>query len=187
MKLKSPFQIKDKWFIYEIDEKNIKSIVMEDNMVSAKTANAVIQKNVLNGAKVPHSTSYPVIRNEGGRYYLAVFTFFYSRRNIEAGSIKRPTIWAIADIETGEIVRKYETKEREFSDASYDVEYKIRSDVQYDTSKEYYEKAFSILDSVRARIINDGKFYKGEYQYYLDRILANIPEAYRRFYTDLSI
>ena len=67
-------------------------------MVSAKTANFVIQKNVLDGAKIPHSTSYPVIRNEGGKYYLAVFTFFYSRENIEAGSVKRPTVWAIADI-----------------------------------------------------------------------------------------
>lgn len=121
---------------------------------------------------MPHNTSYPVIYNEGGKYYLAVFTFFYSREDIEAGSVERPSMWAMADIETGEIIKEYETKIKEFSDAPYDVKYNIRSDVQYDTSKEYYDKAFVILDSVRARIINDGKFYKEEYQC---------------FYTDLSV
>ena len=156
-------------------------------MVSAKIANLVIQRNVLSGAKIPHSTSYPVIYKEGEKFYLAAFTFFYTREDIETGSVSRPTMWAIEDIESGEIITEYETEDKEFSDASYDVKYNVRSDVQYDTSREYYEKAFAILDSVRARIINDGKFYKGEYQYYMDRVLANIPEAYRRFYTDLSV
>lgn len=156
-------------------------------MVSAKQANTNIQNNVLNGAKTPHSTSYPVILKECGKFYLAVFTFFYSREDIEAGMVERPTMWAIADIETGEIIEERLTKDKEFSDASYDKKYSVRADAQYDTSKKYYDEAFAILDSCRSKIIKTGKFYPGEYKYYLDKIIANIPKEYQRFYQDLSV
>ena len=156
-------------------------------MVSAKQANINIQNNVLNGAKTPHSTSYPVILKECGKFYLAVFTFFYSREDIEAGMVERPTMWAIADIETGEIIEERLTKDKDFSDASYDIKYSVRADAQYDTSKKYYDEAFAILDSCRSKIINTGKFYPGEYKFYLDKIIANIPKEYQRFYQDLSV
>ena len=146
-----------------------------------------LQSNVLGGAKVPHSTSQPVIRKENGKYYLAVFTFFYNREDIQAGMVSRPTVWDLADLETGEIVHEYETMEKDFSDATYDVKYNVRADAQYDTSKEYYDKAFAILDSVREKLISTGKFYNLEYQIYLDKILANIPKEYQRFYRDLSV
>jgi hypothetical protein len=146
-----------------------------------------IQQNILGGAKVPHSTSQPVIYEENGKYYLAVFVFFFNRGDIEAGAVDRPTVWAIADLETGEIIKEYETKEKDFSDAPYDKKYNVRSDKKYDTSKEYYDKAFDILDSVRKKLIKEHHLYKTEYQYYLDMILANIPEEYQRFYTDLSV
>ena len=32
-----------------------------------------IQMLILNGAKIPHSTSQPVIYQEKGKYYLAIF------------------------------------------------------------------------------------------------------------------
>ena len=156
-------------------------------MVSSKKANSNIQKSILDGTKIPHGVSQPVVLQKDQKYFLAVFVFFYNREEIEVGMIERPTMWAIADIENGEIIKEYETKEKDFSDASYDVKYNVRTDGEYDTSKEYYDKAFTILDSVRSKIIKDGKFYKGEYQYYLNMILANIPKEYQRFYTDLSV
>lgn len=156
-------------------------------MVSSKTANSNIQKRITNGTKIPHGTSQPVICEKDGKFYLAVFVFFYGREDIEVGTVDRPAMWAIADLETGEIIKEYETKENDFSDASYDRKYSVRSDGEYDISKEYYDKAFSILDSVRSKIIMDGEFDKGEYQNYLDIILANIPKEYQRFYTDLSV
>ena len=156
-------------------------------MLNSNKTNALIQKNILDGAKTPHSTSYPVVYCENGEYYLACFVFFFTREDIEAGKVDRPTVWAIADIETGEIIEERETKDNDFSDAPYDVKYNVRADGVYDTSREYYDKAFKILDSVRSKIINDGKFYKGEYQYYLNMILANVPKEYQRFYTDLSV
>lgn len=65
--------------------------------------------------------------------------------------------------------------------------YSVHADAQYDTSKKYYDEAFAILDSCRIKIINTGKFYLGEYKYYLDKIIANIPKEYQRFYQDLSV
>lgn len=156
-------------------------------MVIGKDVNAQLQNNILSGIKTPHSTSYPVLYYENEKYYLACFVFFFTREDIETGKVGRPTVWAITDIETGKIIEERQTKEKEFSDAAYDVKYDVHADGDYDTSKQYYEKAFNILDSVRSKIINDGKFYKGEYQYYLNMILANIPKEYQRFYTDLSV
>jgi|GEM_PF-1262965 len=166
-------------------EKTLKNIRIDCK--NAKEINAEIMKKVLNGIKTPHSTSQPVIYYENGKYYLAVFVFFYTREDIEAGAVERPTVWAIADIETGEIIEERQTKDMDFSDASYDIKYNVRSDAQYDTSKKYYDEAYAILDSVREKIISTGKLYKLEYKYYLDKILANIPKDYQRFYTDLSV
>ena len=113
--------------------------------------------------------------------------FFFSREDIEKGTVERPTMWAIADIETGEIIEERQTKNKEFSDASYDVKYSASANAQYDTSKKYYTEAFAILDSCRSKIISTGKFYPGEYKFYLDKIIANIPKEYKRFYRDLSV
>lgn len=156
-------------------------------MQSSEVINGILQKNVIDGKKIPHSTSYPVIYKENDKYYLAVFVFFFSREDIEAGSVERPTMWAIADIETGEIIEERLTKDKDFSNASYDKKYSVRADAQYDTSKKYYDEAFAILDSCRSKIINTGKFYPGEYKFYLDKIIANIPKEYQRFYQDLSV
>lgn len=156
-------------------------------MISSYDINLSMQKMILNGVKTPHSMSYPVLYSENDKFYLAVFVFFYSREDIEAAAVERPTMWALADIETGEIVEERETKDKDFSDASYDVRYSVRVDAQYDTSKQYYDEAFAILDSCRSKIINTGKFYPGEYKFYLDKIVANIPKEYQRFYYDLSV
>ncbi len=156
-------------------------------MIKSSDVNAIIQRSILDGQKVSHSTSYPVIYNEKGNYYLAVFVFFFSKEDIQEGKINRPSVWALVDIKTGEIIEERQTKDIDFSDASYDMKYDVKADTQYDTSKKYYDEAFAILDSCRSKIINDGKFYKGEYKYYIDKIVANIPKEYQRFYYDLSV
>ena len=147
-------------------------------MEKSIVVNSLIQKNILSGAKIPHSTSYPVIYKESNKYYLAVFVFFFSKEDIQEGKINRPSVWALVDIKTGEIIEERQTKDIDFSDASYDIKYDVKTDAQYDTSKKYYD---------RSKIINDGKFYKEEYQYYLNKIVANIPKEYQRFYYDLSV
>lgn len=173
-----------------IEMEKVEKMLNQENtteFISSKKCYNNINQEFLNGNKIPHSISQPVIYLEDGKYYLSSFLFFYTKEDIEDGRVERPTMWAIADIQTGKIIQVYETKEKDFSDAPYDIKYNIRADGKYDTSKEYYDEAFSILDSVRSKMIKDGKFYKGEYQYYFDMILANIPREYQRFYTDLSV
>lgn len=106
---------------------------------------------------------------------------------MEKGEVDRPSLWLIADIETLEILKEYPTTEKEFSDAPYNMKYSIQSDGKYDASKNYYAKTYQLLDSVREKIIKEGKPDIEEYQRYLDRIMANTPKEYCRFYRDLSI
>ena len=155
-------------------------------MISSIEIYNKISMQILDGGKIPHSTSQPLLYKVADRYCLAVFVFFYTFKDIESGQIDRPTMWAVADLQTGEIIERYQCKDKDFSDASYDKKYNIKSDKQYDTSKEYYEKAFSILDEVRAEIIETGKLNREKYQQYLDKIIANIPEEYQRFYLDFD-
>ena len=155
----------------------------------AKTAdiNSYIQREVLRGAKIPHSTSQPVIRLEEGKYCLAAFVFFYSREDIRQGEADRPQFWVTADVCTGEITGENSCREKEFSDASYQIKYSIRADGAYDTSREYYENAFAILDEVRETLIETGELDREKYDRYLDKITANIPREYQRFYFELSV
>lgn len=156
-------------------------------MEKTKNINATIQNNLLKGVKIPYSISQPVIFVKDDKYSLAVFVFFFTKNDIESGMINRPTMWAIANIDNGDIIEIINTKEKDFSEASYNIKYDVRSNEGYDTSREYYDKAYDILDEVRRQIINKGIVNREKYDEYLNMILANIPEEYKRFYLDLSI
>lgn len=169
-----------------------KKIIYDQKIASSQLIKSIdayktIQDTVIEGVKIPHSTSRPVIRKENDKYYLAVYVFYYTREDVESNKVNRPTTWAIADISTGEIVETRNSREYEFSDASYDIKYDITPDKNYDISKEYYEKAYAILDKVRRQIIKEGTLNRKKYDEYLNMILENIPENYKRFYLDLSI
>ena len=160
-----------------------KTLLFQDSF----TINKNIQKNILCGKKIPHSTSYPVIYEEEGIYYLAVFVFFFTQDDIRLGFVNRPTMWALADIRSGDLIKRFNTSEKEFSDARYDAKYDIKTEKFYDTSTQYYNNAFLILDTVRRQIIDNHNFERDVYDIYLRKILANIPSPYQRFYNDLSI
>jgi hypothetical protein len=159
-------------------------------MIQSNEINKKVEENILNGNKIPHSLSYPVIRKEKEKYYLALFLFFYSADDIRKGTVDRPTLWVLADIATGDIVVKRECENYDFSDADIDKKYDVKTNItsnKYNVSPDYYEDAFKILDSVRGELIKTGKFLHGDYQKYLYKILGNTPNAYRRFYLDLSV
>ena len=170
-----------------MDKLELILINQNKEIISSEKIYSNIRKSVLKGVKTPHSISQPVIYNENGKYYLAIFIFFFSKEDIENGTVDRPTVWVLADLKTGEIIEERQTKDIDFSDASYDVKYNIKADAQYNTSKQYYDEAFKILDYVRENLIKNGKFCKSDYKTYLDKILANIPKEYQRFYMDLSM
>lgn|GEM_PF-2125321 len=160
--------------------------VRKEPLTSAEI-NRKLQKNVIADIKVPHGVSQPVLRYQDGKYYLAVFVFFYNSDDIKSGMVRRPCMWVLADLATGDIVKRFDTRDDlEFSNAPYDIKYNIRSDTKFDTSKEYYDKAFRLLDSVRIDLLTGKEFSTGMYNDYLEKIVANIPDEYKRFYIDLS-
>lgn len=158
-------------------------------MIGSKEINSKIHRNLSNGM-LPRYTrcgcSLPVIYCENGKAYLAWFIYFFSDDDIRKGKFGRPRAWIVADIETGEMIERRSTKDIEFSDASYDVKYNVRTEPKYTSIEEYCNKIFGILDSVRNKIIKGEKFPEEEYQNYLEEILPNVSKKYQRFYRDLS-
>lgn len=146
-----------------------------------------IKKNIMGGKKIPHSTSQPVIHEEDGKYYLSAFVFFTTREDLSNSVTARPTMWCISDMVTGEILHIYSTKEKEFSDASYEKKYSIKQENEYNTSKEYYIEAFSVLDEVIDEYMKFNTINRDKYDKYMNMILANIPKEHQQFFKDLSI
>ena len=171
---------------FNVNKKMLKAVFdsyMREFFPPSKVVNTHIQRRALNGAKTPHSTSFPVIRLIDEEYRLAAFTFFFTKEDIESGECERPTVVTVADIE-GNVIDEYQTKDNEFSEAPYDKKYNVR--YEGEIAKDHYDKALKILDEVRESIIRTGSFDKERYQEYLDMILATIPKEYRQFYEDLS-
>lgn len=156
-------------------------------MLSSKQINTNIQKTILNHVKTPHSVSRPVIFKENDNYYLVSFIFFFTKDDIEKGHVNRPTMWAIFDLATGELIEERHTNEIDFSNAPYDITYDIRKNTHRRISRNCYDKAFDSLDSCRRKLIYKNKFDEQEYQQYLDAIMVDVPDEYKRFYNDLSI
>lgn len=158
-------------------------------MQISKDINVIIKNTILGSVKVPHGTSQPVIYQDpaDGRYYLAAFVFFFSGEDIRKGMVSRPSLWAIYDIETGDLVQRFSTKDKEFSGAPYDVKYDIHADGTYDTSAAYYNAAYDILDQVREKIMSEGILDRQLYDDYLRRIVFNIATDKRILITDWSV
>lgn len=60
---------------------------------------------ILDGAKVPHTLSNPVMRKENGKWYIAFFVTFYNKWNWDKLKMPRPAYWALVDVETGELIK----------------------------------------------------------------------------------
>ena len=147
-----------------------------------------VNDNILDGIKVPHIISKPVIHKEGNIYSLAVFVTFYTRADYSNRVLNRPTVWALIDFENGDVVEKRSCNELEFSDASYSKKYDIKSDgCMPFRSEKYYAEAFAILDAVRRELLDRDVLDEEKYRSYLDMILEDTPEGYRRFYNELSL
>lgn len=165
----------------------IKEVSEKKSKLKSIEIDSLIKKNFFAGKKIPHTMSQPVICCIESKYYLASYAIVTSKDDLSRSVTERPTLWCIADMETGKILDVYTSTEKEFSDASYDVKYSIKQEGDYDTSREYYEKAFSILDEVREEFLSSGTINKTKYNMYLDMVLRNIPKEHHRFFRDLSI
>ena len=140
---------------------------------------------ILDGAKVPHILSNPVMRKENGKWYIAFFVTFYNKWNWDKLKMPRPSYWALVDVETGELIKRYDCKEKDFSSASFDELIDIGDYNQERRSREYEDDFFRKFDNLRnACILNDDNIDR-LYGLYLGKLLEVIPENYQKIYFEL--
>lgn len=145
-----------------------------------------VKKNILNGAKVPHQVSQPVLKMHNDNLCFGFFVFFYNRSDLVSKKIPRPSMWATVDIKTGEIIQTLSCEVVDFSDATYNRRYDISSDGITPISRVEWEQIYTLMDAVRAELFVTGRINDRLYGQYLDKILFSIPEDFRRFYLDLG-
>lgn len=146
--------------------------------------NVNITTNILNNQKTPHANSVPVLRMENDKLYLATFTFFYNADELRSGMVRRPSLWALFDIETGNLIEKYYTPENDFSNYEYDKLYNISFNKKL--HNDYYHSLNFLLDIIRQEYILNKTINEKLYNQYLEKILDTTPEEYQIFYKDLS-
>ena len=128
--------------------------------------------------------SFPVIKKIKGKYYLAIFLCYYKNFQIEQEYMKRPTVWIQMDLENGDFLNIYSTKDYEFSQQSYTERFSIKR-FQEPTLPEL-KYAYDLFDIVREKLINGQPFDKKTYKEYLHMIKQFTPKDYYSFYTELQ-
>ena len=155
-------------------------------MTDIKTTVSQLNAKALGGAKIPHCVSNPVLRKEGESLYIAAFVYTYNRDNIQQNKMPRPIHWMIADIITGDLVKEYDCRDNDFSDAGFEILYDLNDSSVKKPSREDFAEIYSLFDTIRNEYINNGSFDAKAYGCYLDRILEITPTSYRKFYQELS-
>ena len=164
----------------------VRDELMTGEHVATKEAMSIIRHNALNGQKVPHSTSQPVLRLYDGKICFAAFIFFYNKEQLQSAMVNRPTMWVIGDLKTGEIIQRYMCSDNEFSNSEYRKFYNISAKDVLMSSKFYWDSAYALMDLIRHEYVSCGTLNKKLYKEYLERIFCTTPEEYRVFYKDLN-
>lgn len=144
-----------------------------------------LKSKVLGGSKIPHSTSFPVLRRMGNEYRIVFFLQLTDREQLKKGLIQRPTYWYSANIEDGSDFHEYESKKEEFSKAPYDRVYERGTPASI-ASKTDVEDLYTQLDLIRKHYINDGILDAFAYKNYLNDLFKYIPNGQIAFYKELS-
>jgi hypothetical protein len=140
----------------------------------------------LEGAKVLHGLSNPVLRQHDGRVVIAVFGFVYEKAHFDANQLPRPAYWMTAGLETGEPAEEIDCLDRDFSEESFDGLYSMENPGAMKASQEAFEALFALFDSVRDSLVTKGVPDMDKYAEYMDKMLALAPPAYHVFYRELD-
>lgn len=145
-----------------------------------------LASEIVNGARVPHTTSQPLLRMRDGKVVIAAFAFLFSAEDMRAGVVSRPTLWLVADIETGAVIERLKCSDADFSEQPFDGRYSIRWEPPQRFDPQYFEDAYSELDAVRRRYVTSGVLDVESYERYFNSILSAVPPEYRIFYSELG-
>lgn len=157
-----------------------------ENFIQTSVIIDKIAAQALEGRKVPHRISEPVIRKQENVFVLAFFVSFYTKENIKNETLKRPAMWLTADILNGGIINRFNCSQYDFSKESFETVYSDKYDSMLNISREYYEKQYLLLDKIREMIILENKINSKLNIEYMNGILNITPHEYQIFYTELS-
>ncbi|MCH5191705.1 MAG: hypothetical protein J1F23_06020 [Oscillospiraceae bacterium] len=155
-------------------------------MLDIKSVVSNLNRNALGGTKIPHAVSNSVLRQENEKIYIAAFVYTYNRENLQSNKMPRPTQWLLADIESGEIIKEYDCRSKDFSDAEFDTLYDLNDPNVKRPSREDFVEIYTLFDDIRNEITKNDLQMVDKYHDYLNRILEITPSNYQRFYKDLS-
>lgn len=154
--------------------------------VPAMTVFQRLRPEALEGRKIPHGMSNPVLRKSGEELQLAFFVYTYNREELRAGAIHRPASWITADITTGKKIRTVSCGTEDFSPAPYEVLCSTQNPNADIADPDFYRETYAELDRLRLAWLENGEVSAKDYERYLSRILKAVPPAYHRFYRELS-
>ena len=155
-------------------------------MIDIKTVISNLNRTALGGAKIPHCVSNPVLRLENDKLYIAAFVYTYNRENLQSNKMPRPIHWILADIESGETVWEYDCRNKDFSDAEFDVLYDLNDPDVKRPTREDFDGIYALFNEIINESIQNGLKSVEKYSNYLNRILEITPSNYQRFYKELS-
>lgn len=154
-------------------------------MKDIRTIIRELGRAILDGVKVPHTISNPVLRKENGKWYIAFFVTFYNKWNFDELKMPRPSYWALVDVETGELIKRYDCREKDFSSASFDDLIDISDYNQERRPREYADDFFRKFDNLRNACILNNDNIDRLYGLYLGKLLEVVPENYQKIYFEL--
>ena len=154
-------------------------------MMTKKTEKIVNDvKNEMRHKRKKYKVSFPVLYAVNTKIFYAFFISFYKEQEKIINSINRPELWMLVDTDTGRITSCFNAKEYDFSDASFEQNYKF--DFREEDEKEnkkIYEEMDEIMKNYEKTMVIDEEGYNK----YLKKVLKRTPEDYKRFYLDLSM
>lgn len=160
--------------------------VEEPRLVPSLRVFEKVSAQALQGKKLPHGVSNPVLRREDGTLYLAFFVYLYQKRHLDERRLPRPSGWLLADLASGEIVKRFSCAERDFSSQPQDALYSVDYPDKPAYTREQFAELYGKLDRARAACAGADGAGAQEYAAYFEAMLELVPPAYRVFYQDLS-
>ncbi len=142
--------------------------------------------SLFGGAKVPHGLSHPIVRYENGEFYFAVFAFGLSAEKVRTNQLGKPSKWALADLESGEIKFTFSCMEKDFSPASEDILYDMSTFAGDRPTQKDVEKVYEQFEAIRSTYVSNKDAVLPLIKEYMEALSKVVPTAYFKFYKDLS-
>lgn len=157
-----------------------------DGFLPAMDARRLAARAAMEGRKVPHNLSNPVLRRTDEGVFLAYFVHLYQKADLDSGMLPRPSWWLLADMKTGAVVRRISCAEEDFSSLAADARLSAAAPERAAMTAEAFQALYRRLDDVRRDCLRSGTVNAQAYDAYLAEMLKSVPPAWRRCYEELS-